>query len=217
MPHHLCSLYHCCDQIPEETDWKGGEALPLSQQFGPLGVRGRVERFIPWWPMNRDQDGMDQEHSLQRHLLTVCLTPMYCALLTSVSWSLPTAQQHIREISKRERDALFLGYLNSKQIFIPLLHFVWRLSVFMILELRTSAIHIGLHFFLTFFLLVVVHVYNIEEGCVVEKSFNVSETWNILGKTECFLFSIPNLRSTLKTQLGYYFWVSPLFILLCLM
>lgn len=74
-----------------------------------------------------------------------------------------------------------------------------------------------MNFFLTFFLLVVVHVYNIEEGCVVEKSFNVSETWNILGKTECFLFSIPNLRSTLKTQLGYYFWVSPLFILLCLM
>lgn len=76
MPHHLCPLYHCCHQIAEETDWKGGEALPLSQQFGSLGVRGRVERFTPWWPMNRDQDGMDQEHSLQRHLLTICLTPM---------------------------------------------------------------------------------------------------------------------------------------------
>lgn len=68
-------------------------------------------------------------------------------LLISVSSSLPTVQQNTHEISKRKRDLLFLGYLNSEQICISLLCFVWSFLLLM-LEVSTSAIYITFSFFL---------------------------------------------------------------------
>lgn len=168
--------------------------------------------------MNRYQDSMDQEHSLQRHLLTVCLTPMELCF-SHFSDLIPSHNSATHTWNKQKRKGLtLLGLFKFKTDF----HFT---SPFCLKLLSTHDFRIKylckthqFAFFLIFPpLVVVLYVYNIEEGCVVEKSFNVLKTWNILGKIGCFLFSIPNLRPTLKAQLRYYLWVSPLFIPLCLM
>lgn len=170
MPHHLCSLYHCCDQIPEETHWKGGEALPLSQQFGRLRAHGRVERFTPCWPKHRDI--MDQEHSLQRHLLTVCLTPMELCP-SHVSELIPSHSSATHTWNKQEGQGPTLLVLFKFKTDFHFTSPIW-LKFLSTHDFRIKYLCNTHQFaiFLIFFLLVVVlYVYNIEEGCVVEKSW----------------------------------------------